>query len=48
MYVIIVFRRVAVKNNASNDWTMLRGICLIKEVYIRKSLSLMSYNSLES
>jgi len=24
---IIVFRRVAVKNNASNDWTMLKGIC---------------------
>jgi len=26
MSVIIVFRRVAVKNNASYDWTMLRGI----------------------
>jgi len=34
----IVLRHVAVKNYASNDWTMLRGICFIKEVYIRKSL----------
>jgi len=42
MSVIIVFRHVAVKHDASNDWTMLRGICLIKEVYIRMSLSLMS------
>jgi len=29
MSVIIVFRRVAVNNNASNDWTMLMGICLV-------------------
>jgi len=42
MSVIIVVQQVPVKNNASDDWTMLRGICLIKEVYIRKSLSLMS------
>ena len=47
MSVIIVFRRVAVKNDTSNAWTMLRGIRLNKEVNIRKSLSLMSFINLK-